>query len=233
MIVSHQHKFIFIKNRKVAGSSIEVALAPVCGPDDIITPDPNQRPVARNFNPPHPIARELLGTLNPLQHARSLRDYYSIRPTFFTHVAAYEARARLGRQVWDGYYKFCFDRNPWDKFLSFYYWYFRKHETPPMSFEDFVLQRRLVNDRVCPSDWRRYALGGKVVAQFIGRYENLTDDFQKVCDHLGIEARLEKREKTDTRPADTRNYREHYTDRMRDRVAYLFRREIDLLGYEF
>ena len=37
MIVSHKHKFIFFKTRKTAGSSIQVALANHCGPDDIIT----------------------------------------------------------------------------------------------------------------------------------------------------------------------------------------------------
>ncbi len=38
MIFSSQHKFIFIKGRKVAGTSIEIALSPHCGPQDIITP---------------------------------------------------------------------------------------------------------------------------------------------------------------------------------------------------
>ena len=38
MILSVRHKFVFIKGMKVAGTSIEMALAPLCGPDDIITP---------------------------------------------------------------------------------------------------------------------------------------------------------------------------------------------------
>lgn len=38
MIFSFKHKFIFIKGRKVAGTSIEMALSPQCGPQDIITP---------------------------------------------------------------------------------------------------------------------------------------------------------------------------------------------------
>ena len=38
MIVSHEHKFIFLKTIKTAGTSIEAALAQICGPDDIITP---------------------------------------------------------------------------------------------------------------------------------------------------------------------------------------------------
>ena len=37
MIVSHQHKFIFIKTRKTAGSSLESILYNYLGPDDICT----------------------------------------------------------------------------------------------------------------------------------------------------------------------------------------------------
>ena len=38
MIVSHAHKFIFIKTKKTAGTAIEAALSELCGPDDVITP---------------------------------------------------------------------------------------------------------------------------------------------------------------------------------------------------
>ena len=38
MIISHKHKFIFVKTRKTAGTSIEIGLSKFCGPEDIITP---------------------------------------------------------------------------------------------------------------------------------------------------------------------------------------------------
>ena len=37
VIASHQHRFIFLKTRKTAGTSVEIALSKVCGPDDVIT----------------------------------------------------------------------------------------------------------------------------------------------------------------------------------------------------
>lgn len=37
MIISHEHKFIFLKTAKTAGTSIEIALSKFCGSDDVIT----------------------------------------------------------------------------------------------------------------------------------------------------------------------------------------------------
>ena len=37
MIISHKHKFIFIKTVKTAGTSIDIALSKICEPQDIIT----------------------------------------------------------------------------------------------------------------------------------------------------------------------------------------------------
>ncbi len=38
MIVSHKHRFIFLKTNKTAGTSVEIALSKFCGPDDVIPP---------------------------------------------------------------------------------------------------------------------------------------------------------------------------------------------------
>ncbi|MEM7193183.1 MAG: hypothetical protein AAF405_10065, partial [Pseudomonadota bacterium] len=38
MIISHKHKFIFLKTKKTAGTSVELALSQICGESDVITP---------------------------------------------------------------------------------------------------------------------------------------------------------------------------------------------------
>lgn len=36
MLLSHAHRFVFVRGRKVAGTSVEIALSTICGPDDIV-----------------------------------------------------------------------------------------------------------------------------------------------------------------------------------------------------
>jgi hypothetical protein len=58
MLLSRAHRFIFVRGRKVAGTSLEMALSTICGPDDIIPPmipiDERKRQAAngscRNFS---------------------------------------------------------------------------------------------------------------------------------------------------------------------------------------
>lgn len=38
MIMSRSRNFVFVKGRKVAGTSVEMALSTLCGPADIVTP---------------------------------------------------------------------------------------------------------------------------------------------------------------------------------------------------
>ena len=38
MIISHEHRFIFLKTKKTAGTAIEAALSQLCGPECVVTP---------------------------------------------------------------------------------------------------------------------------------------------------------------------------------------------------
>ena len=49
MIISHKYKFIFIKTRKTAGTTIEYNLSKYLGHNDIITPSKQANYLAQNY----------------------------------------------------------------------------------------------------------------------------------------------------------------------------------------
>ena len=228
MIVSHRHRFIFIKTVKTAGTSIEVFLAPHCGRDDVLTPifPPVAPHEARNhagyFNP----LPELLGP-RIVPPRRTLRDLLR-RRRFFNHMPARLVRARVPRAVWDGYLTFCVERNPWDKTLSHYHM-LRHRADGTLTLDDYLRQGRLAHNLGRYTDAH-----GAVMVDRVVRYERLQEDLAEVFEHLGIpfDGSLGVRAKGHFR-RDRRPYQDVFTPAQRDEVARLFASEIALHGYTF
>lgn len=241
MIISHAHKFIFIKTRKTAGTSVEMALHSICGPDDVLTPDYIDESegdvlvaTARNYRGPWlPVAELAQAAHNPMHWARTMRDWLT-RPKFYNHMAGSSVRARIDRRVWDSYFKFAFDRNPWDKMVSYFFWSHRDTAEDQLpAFREHVLARRLLSDRQFPSDWKRYAIGGRMALDFVGRHDRLAADFAEALRRVGIDQPPElPRLKSEVRKV-TRHYSTMYDDATRARIARVFRREIDYFGFTF
>src|SRR4051812_23656865 len=105
MIVSHQHRFIFLKTRRTAGTSLEIALSKHCGPRDTITP----------LHKPDEEIRRGLGYRGPQNFMP--RDV-ALTPANFeryglgAHTPAARAKAAFPGQ-WQRYFKFTVVRNPW------------------------------------------------------------------------------------------------------------------------
>lgn len=192
MIISHRHKFIFIKNRKVGSTSTELALQKICGPDDILTPDSMWGrekdvlfPLARNYQGRFNPFGEIVQNRNPADAVRAIRDWAS-RPKFYNHIRASSVRARIPRRIWDTYYKFCFDRNPWDKTISFYYWFGRRGTLPP--FNEYIRNHRKygTRDQTLPSDWSRYTLHGRVIVDDVFDYSHLAGGLRTALRRAGV-----------------------------------------------
>lgn len=121
MIISHRHRFIFVKTAKTAGSSVEVFLSSICADEDVVTPlnPPEEGHQPRNhsglFNP----WRELLSG-NRKTRRITLRDWRN-QARYWSHLPARLAVCRLGKERWCSYFKFSVERNPWDKTLSHYH----------------------------------------------------------------------------------------------------------------
>lgn len=230
MIVNHAYRFIFLKTRKTAGTSIEVALSPIAGPEDIVTPISPKDEALRG--PDHG-PRNHRGRFNPFPEltvpgtdiTRTLRDAIRGRK-FFNHMTAAQAKNRLPANIWDGYFKFCFVRNPWDRTVSMFHWE-NRGKNRPRTWEEF-----LEHGEFRP-DFGLYTLQGKLAVDFVGRYESLQDDLTRALKTIGFqEDIILPHAKGDFRK-DPRGYREYYTPAQRDLIGEVFAPEIALFDYEF
>ena len=223
MIISHEHRFIFVKTRKTAGTSIEVLLSRLIEPSAIVTgiapPVDGHEP--RNFDAPFNPFPEMFQTG---QIKRALSDLRRKR-TYFNHIDAERIRARVGGRAWNSYFKFCFERDPWDKVVSEYF-YATKNVDPKPTFAEFVLTYDL------PADFDRYSLDGVVAMDFVGRFEQLGSDVAIAMAKIGLDAPAElSREKGGSRPAGS-TAAELFTPELDTHIARVFRREIEYFGYE-
>src|SRR5437763_3753998 len=121
-----------------------------------------------------------------------------------THDHAAWARLHLGA-AWDSYFKAAFVRNPWDRLVSWYSMIFEQSEDPfrlwkyvrdrAGNFEEFLdrcidtiddiggTKSFLFNQLDYISDEH-----GRVIVDFIGRFENLEHDADRLFAHLGMQS---------------------------------------------
>jgi len=134
MIISHKYRFIFIKTNKTAGTSIEIALSRFCGDKDVITP----------IVPEDEEIRKRLGYRGAQNYLAPILDYRwqdlvrfmrkgKRKLRFFNHISAKEIREKIGENIWKSYFKFCFERNPFERVISLYYWRNQKEPRPTIS----------------------------------------------------------------------------------------------------
>ena len=198
MIISHKHKFIFIKTRKTAGSSVEESLKKYLGPTDV-------------FAAPTGLAK-----INPDSH-----DAHDKHISWKWVADNYPVE-------WRNYYKFTVDRNPWDKVVSFYFWYaFRKPHKVKRGFEHYVMSPHI---RKC-SDWSRYANNKQVQVDEVIPYEKL---HETLSNHAVIPYNnelLSVRLKGTQRPPG--HYSCYYNQETKARVAEFFTEEIRYFRYRF
>jgi len=109
MIISHKHRFVFIKTRKTAGTSMEIALSKYCGPDDIITPiSPNDESTRRSLGYRGPQNCEI--PLSSYSRKAFLKAAYRRRRlSFRNHSSAAFIMKYLDDEKWNSYFKFCFE----------------------------------------------------------------------------------------------------------------------------
>jgi hypothetical protein len=158
------------------------------------------------------------------------------------HLPACLLREFVGPQTWGVYYKFATVRNPWDYVVSMYHYLrqalpdekgFLNRDHPDLAY--LVRQCTTFDDwvRLMPMfelDMTSYFADddGNELVDYVARYENLEEDFARLCGRVGIRAQLPLLN-TSSRAA----YREYYTAETKALVARHFSRDIERFDYSF
>jgi hypothetical protein len=217
VLLSLRHKFLFVHIAKTGGTSVRAALAPL------------------RWRDPYYWAAFLCSRLS---HATGHRLGVKLP----RHAKAIAAQEMLPREVFARLFKFAFVRNPWDLQVSSFHHIRRERPHllgPHQDFESFLrykldperpYQYHIETSIELQSDYL-VDLHGRVIVDFVGRYERLEEDYAQVCRRIGIRApQLPHRRRAADRERD---YRRYYNERTTDLVAAHFRRDIEMLGYGF
>ena len=157
MIVSHKHRFVFIKTRKTGGSSIEQALSEYCGKDDVLTPLPQEVKIPylpRNYMKNDQMLDPHFSGKKILELFPETKDY-----TWFT-----------------------VERHPYTKTISAYYYIKNRIDrgvdqlTEPLGdLDNFIF-----NGEHHPVDDHLWCAEGKPIVEGILRFEHLAEDFAQL-----------------------------------------------------
>jgi hypothetical protein len=214
MLISYLNEFIFIHTYKTAGTSIHHALRRYAFPN----------PFKRYVNI---VTRRLANRLD-----LDIPDPFYKDRIFPTHIKAREIKSQLPPEVFDNFFKFAFVRNPWDWQVSLYFYmqqspsHFQYDIVAPMTFDEYI-EWRVTEDRWFQKDFV-VDENGRLLVDFVGKYEQLNQDFQQVCDTLGLDAALPHKQKS-----SHRDYRTYYNERTKHLVEEYFKEDIEFFGYTF
>jgi hypothetical protein len=131
---------------------------------------------------------------------------------------------------------FAFVRNPWDRMVSYYHHLIRMKlfTRERIAFSSFVRiwckYKRLPIKSLHPA---RHFMQPQVIwtesADFVGRFETLSQDFNIVCERLGIQDRhLPVINASDHTP-----YVEHYSKSTQAMIGSYYSRDIEKFSYSF
>ena len=255
-IISHRHKFIFVRPRKVASTTIMASLLPSLAEEDVVISDP--------WDQSCPSMDDDQFGLIPLRAAHGFSGLAQLRGGQ-RHIPPEAIRKNLTESQWDEYFKFTVVRNPWDWFVSLYCWKIRsdwpRHRlrdirsslrSPrtvlraryrlyrassnyapgrhPQNVE-FILKRKWFAEFMDDQP-AFYFLDGSRYADYYIHFENLQRDYDEVCRLLQLPRRRLPRTHNRVRDGN-KGYHNYYTDWSRDYVARQSHQIIDAFGYRF
>lgn len=134
--------------------------------------------------------------------------------------------------ILNGKFKFAFVRNPFDRLVSYYHYYSKRIK----NFRIFIMKYLLNGDKLSSRNFwydQSYWLtneSGKIDVDFIGRFENLEDDFKKICEMIEIPyTPLPWLKKSKGRS----HYTKYYDSKLIKIVKDKCRKDLELFNYRY
>ncbi len=217
MLISNRFDFLFVHIAKTGGTSVRAALQKLRWQDPLYFP---------------------AFICSRLSHLTG----HKIASKIPRHAKIVAAQQMLATEHFEKLHKFAFVRNPWDLQVSSFHHIQR--ERPQFmqgkdDFKEFLLwkfdpdrpyQYHIDTSIELQSDYL-VDLHGNELTNFVGRYENLANDFQEIANKIGKpNLSLPHKRKATNRKKD---YRSYYDDKTEALVREKFAPDIARFGYHF
>ena len=212
MIISHKHKYIFIKTSKTAGTSTEIFFQNLSFSHE-----------AQHSQP------ELMNEEGIVGFRGTKKEKQDQQPTFCNHSYLSGIKRFLNNdKIFNEYFKFSITRNPWDRVVSRYHFF-----SPETSFKHYIIFVNRGHKSLPPIF--NYFNEHIDDVHFI-RFENLNEDVEYICKKLGLNYDMNNfgTYKSEFRKhSKHKHYTEYYDDETRQIVAEKYAKDIEYFGYKF
>jgi hypothetical protein len=207
MIISHKYKFIFFAIPKTGTHSIRFALRPHLGSED----------------------EEHVGLYH---HSRLNIDAFKDRIN--GHMSVKEIRPYISDEIWNTYYKFCFVRNPWDRFVSAVFFKnkeIQENEKYAAALMKYTIEEASTTKGMFYRPQTGYLTNDEeqLAMDFIGKTETIQADYNKICKYLGIPS--QQLEQVNT--SKHKDYSRYYDTELKEKVANFYQQDIENFNYQF
>ena len=154
---------------------------------------------------------------------------------FDQHIWAVRLRKELSADSYNRYFKFAFVRNPWDRWVSLYFYILQHPDNQfyesTKSYKDFNEFVKNEVDKIWRPQQNKFITDGdgKIIVDFIGKYETLAGDIKKICEILN----LAQSSLPHKNSSSHKSYRLYYNEETKKLVEDHSRDDIRLFGYTF
>jgi chondroitin 4-sulfotransferase 11 len=192
-------------------------------------------------HPPKTGGQSIEKVLEPLPSATEVFDQHS---TLFEAFKIY----RIG---FENKFKFGFVRNPYDREVSNYFWHAKTNDKVNCdNFNDWIKWKYEESTGVLQYDdfkdeetyWYLKGFGknpqvgffvdpvGDWLADFVGRFETINEDWKFICNKMGWSFELPHIGYSEVRKKD---YKEYYNEKSYDIVTEWYKQDLEIFGYNF